>query len=196
MECVVMGQEFHRGFTAAEKTGVMGSLEARREGDWTSFWQAVVVDLFFGGAAWWDSCCPAAALQAGIDARGTRGDFQRRYGPSIGAIDRQVAWPLTLDGEPGNERNGGYDRYRAALADENAWARARRPKCCKLANSPRLRQAGNRAWYERSTGHTVGDVQKKVSHPIHKWMTATLDGLVQQTGGVFEAKVHAALEFL
>jgi Transposase and inactivated derivatives, IS30 family len=38
-------------------------------------------------------------------------------------------------------RNGGYDRYRAALADENAWARARRPKCCKLANNPRLRQA-------------------------------------------------------
>jgi IS30 family transposase len=38
-------------------------------------------------------------------------------------------------------RNGGHDRYRAALADENAWARARRPKCCKLANIPRLRQA-------------------------------------------------------
>src|SRR5467141_3492917 len=38
-------------------------------------------------------------------------------------------------------RNGGCDRYRAALADENAWARARRPKCCKLANSPRLRRA-------------------------------------------------------
>src|SRR6476469_7484135 len=38
-------------------------------------------------------------------------------------------------------RNGGHDRYRAALADENAWARSRRPKCCKLANSPRLRRA-------------------------------------------------------
>src|SRR5260370_16866974 len=38
-------------------------------------------------------------------------------------------------------RNGGYDRYRAALADDNAWARARRPKCCKLAHNPRLRQA-------------------------------------------------------
>ena len=38
-------------------------------------------------------------------------------------------------------RNGGYDRYRAALADEEAWVRARRPKHCKLANSPRLRQA-------------------------------------------------------
>src|SRR6266567_5557199 len=81
----------------------MGSLEARRvaEGDRTSFWQAVIVDLFFGGSAWWDSSCPAASLQAGIDARGTRGDFQRHYGRSIGTIDRQVAWPLTLDGEPG-----------------------------------------------------------------------------------------------
>ena len=38
-------------------------------------------------------------------------------------------------------RNGGYDRYRATLADENAWARSRRPKCCKLATNPRLRQA-------------------------------------------------------
>src|SRR5476649_1091574 len=31
--------------------------------------------------------------------------------------------------------------YRAALADEKAWVRAHRPKRCKLANSPRLRQA-------------------------------------------------------
>jgi len=38
-------------------------------------------------------------------------------------------------------RNGGYNRYRAALADEQAWARARRPKRCRLANHPPLRQA-------------------------------------------------------
>ncbi len=38
-------------------------------------------------------------------------------------------------------RNGGYDRYRAAPADEQAWVRGRRPKPCKLATSPRLRQA-------------------------------------------------------
>lgn len=38
-------------------------------------------------------------------------------------------------------RNGGYDRYRAALADAKAWDRARRPKRCKLADNPRLRQA-------------------------------------------------------
>ncbi len=36
-------------------------------------------------------------------------------------------------------RNGGYDPYRAALADERAWTRSRRPKRCKLATSPRLR---------------------------------------------------------
>jgi IS30 family transposase len=42
-------------------------------------------------------------------------------------------------------RNGGYDRYRATVADEHAWARSRRPKCCKLAINSRLRRsvAGN-----------------------------------------------------
>jgi IS30 family transposase len=39
------------------------------------------------------------------------------------------------------KRNGGYDRYRAALAEEQAWGRVRRPKRCKLANSPWLRRA-------------------------------------------------------
>lgn len=46
----------------------------------------------------------------------------------------------------------------------------------------------NRTWYERTSGHTVNDVQSKVRHPIHKWMGATLDGRVQQTGAVYEAK--------
>jgi IS30 family transposase len=38
-------------------------------------------------------------------------------------------------------RNGGYDGYRAALADDKAWARTRRPKRCKLATNAWLRQA-------------------------------------------------------
>ncbi|WP_027567897.1 YqaJ viral recombinase family protein [Bradyrhizobium sp. URHA0013] len=46
----------------------------------------------------------------------------------------------------------------------------------------------NRTWYERASGHTVVDVQKKVCHPIHKWMGATLDGRIEATGAVFEAK--------
>lgn len=37
-------------------------------------------------------------------------------------------------------RHGGYARYRAAAADKRAWANARRPKQCKLAQAPRLRR--------------------------------------------------------
>jgi predicted phage-related endonuclease len=46
----------------------------------------------------------------------------------------------------------------------------------------------NRRWYERNTGHTIKDVQRRIQHPVHKWMAATLDGLVEQTAAVFEAK--------
>jgi len=38
-------------------------------------------------------------------------------------------------------RNGGEGRYRAADADKRAWKQALRPKPCKLALHPRLRQA-------------------------------------------------------
>src|SRR3984957_19149889 len=81
MECG-MERRFHRGFTAAEKTELWDrwkrgeSLKAIGR----AFWQAVLVDLFSGGSAWRDSSCGAASLQAGLDARGTRGDFQRCYG--------------------------------------------------------------------------------------------------------------------
>jgi len=47
--------------------------------------------------------------------------------------------PSTVSREIG--RNGGHDHYRASRADEQAWARARRPKRCKLATSRWLRQA-------------------------------------------------------
>ena len=39
-------------------------------------------------------------------------------------------------------RNGGYDGYRAALADDKAWARARRPKRCKLATNACVASTG------------------------------------------------------
>ena len=46
----------------------------------------------------------------------------------------------------------------------------------------------NRHWYERNTGLLVADVQRRVFHKIHRWMAATLDGKVAETGAVFEAK--------
>ena len=46
----------------------------------------------------------------------------------------------------------------------------------------------NRHWYERNTGQTVTDVQRRVVHPVKRWMAATLDGMIEGTGAVFEAK--------
>jgi predicted phage-related endonuclease len=46
----------------------------------------------------------------------------------------------------------------------------------------------NRIWYERNTGQAVKDVQRRVLHPVNRWMAATLDGMVEATGAVFEAK--------
>ena len=46
----------------------------------------------------------------------------------------------------------------------------------------------NRRWYERNTGHAIKDVQRRVLHPVHRWMAATLDGLIDPGGRVFEAK--------
>ena len=54
----------------------------------------------------------------------------------------------------------------------------------------------NRRWYERNTGHAIRDVQRRLQHPVIGWMAATLDGLVEGSGAVFEAKVHAALDVL
>jgi predicted phage-related endonuclease len=46
----------------------------------------------------------------------------------------------------------------------------------------------NRRWYEKTTGQAIKDVQSWVRHPVIRWMAATLDGVVEGTGAVFEAK--------
>jgi predicted phage-related endonuclease len=46
----------------------------------------------------------------------------------------------------------------------------------------------NRRWYERNTGHAIKHVQRRMQHPVHRWMAATLDGLIDPGGAVFEAK--------
>jgi predicted phage-related endonuclease len=46
----------------------------------------------------------------------------------------------------------------------------------------------NRRWYEANTGQVLTDIQRHVRHPALKWMAATLDGRVQGSDAVFEAK--------
>jgi predicted phage-related endonuclease len=46
----------------------------------------------------------------------------------------------------------------------------------------------NRRWFERQSGHRIVAVQRHAIHRTFPWMAATLDGLVEATGAVFEAK--------
>jgi hypothetical protein len=46
----------------------------------------------------------------------------------------------------------------------------------------------NRRWYQKNTGQVITDIQKQVWHPTLRWMAATLDGRVQDSDAVFEAK--------
>ena len=67
-------------------------------------------------------------ISRGIVADESARAMARKLGRSPSTVAREV------------RRNGGYDRYRASSADETAWERARRPKSCKLADNPQLRE--------------------------------------------------------
>ena len=84
-----------------------------------------------------------------------------RIGRSHSAISREV------------HRNGGRERYRAHDADEAAWSRARRPKCCKLALHARLREVVEEKLGERWSPQQISgwlgcaypdDLAMRVSH--------------------------------
>jgi IS30 family transposase len=68
------------------------------------------------------------AISRGLAAHQSARSMARLLGRAPSTVSREI------------RRNGGYDRYRAARADERAWVRACRPKLCKLAKSPWLRQ--------------------------------------------------------
>jgi len=46
----------------------------------------------------------------------------------------------------------------------------------------------NVSWYERNSGRRVIDRQRLVKHSAISFMAATLDGVVEETGAIFEAK--------
>jgi len=49
-------------------------------------------------------------------------------------------------------------------------------------------EALNRHWFERNTDQVLTGIQRRVQHPVLRWMAATLDGMVEASGAVFEAK--------
>jgi IS30 family transposase len=140
---VTMGERFRRGFTATEKTELWdrwqcgGSLKAigRAFGKPSSSIYCQVSP--YGGIRPAPRRRSQLALtlsereeiSRGVAAHQSARSMARLLGRSASTVSRELS------------RNGGYDGYRAALADEKAWVRSRRPKRCKLANSQRLRQA-------------------------------------------------------
>ena len=49
-------------------------------------------------------------------------------------------------------------------------------------------EALNRRWYEANSGQVVTDIQRRIRHPAIRWMAATLDGRLEGSDAVFEAK--------
>src|SRR5258707_7396915 len=93
---------------------------------------------------------------------------------------------------------GGSDARIIMGKDEKALLRLWREKRGEVANldlsGVLILQLGfvtedlNRRWYELSSGHRSSDIQRHAIHRTIPWMAATLDGLVKETGAVFEAK--------
>src|ERR1700747_494549 len=101
---------------------------------------------------------------------------------------------------PGNRRHfiGGSDARIIMGNDEDALVRLWRGKRGEIEPEDLslnlLVQLGavtedlNRRWSEPNTGQVLIDVQRRIRHPFLRWMAATLDGRVQGSEAVFEAK--------
>jgi IS30 family transposase len=138
-----MDQRFRRGFTAAEKTELWDR--------WQRGESLKAIGRAFGKPS--SSIYYQVAPHGGIRPSPRRRSrlaltLLEREEISRGIAAHQSARSMAklLDRSPSTvsrelNRNGGYDGYRAALADEKAWVRSRRPKRCKLAINPWLRQA-------------------------------------------------------
>ena len=90
----------------------------------------------YGGIRPRPRCRSARALSLAEREEISRGIAGRRSIRSIALVLGRA--PSTVSREI--SRNGGYDNYRASVADQRAWQRAHRRKPGRLSRCPRLRQ--------------------------------------------------------
>lgn len=138
-----MEQRFRRGFTAAEKTELWDR--------WQRGESLKAIGRAFGkeSSSIYNQVAPHGGIRPAARRRSRSAlTLWEREEISRGVAGQQSARSMArlLGRSPSTvsrelKRNGGYDRYRAALADDQAWVRARRPKCCKLATNAWLRRA-------------------------------------------------------
>ena len=122
-------------------------------------------------------------------------------GPSASAFSWPRLGAIGLDGERLDARNrgiGGSDANIILSGDDERVLRLWREK---RGESPPEDLSGrlsvvlgcwtedfNRQWYERLSGNRVVDAGKAVTCTKYRWRKCTLDGLVEASGAVFEAK--------
>jgi IS30 family transposase len=138
-----MGRSLRRGFTAAEKQELWDR--------WQRGESLRAIGRAFGkpSSSIYSQLAPSGGIRPAPRRRSRLAlTLAEREAISRGIVaGRSLRWMARLLGRSPSTvsrevlRNGGYDRYRAAAADARAWERALRPKRCKLANSPGLRQA-------------------------------------------------------
>src|SRR6201982_2399829 len=144
MECSAMRRGYFRGFTASEKTELWDR--------WQRGESLKAIGRAFGK--------PSSSIYFQVSPHGgIRPSPRRRSRLALTLSEREeisrgiavhrsarsmAGWlgrsPSTVSREI--SRNGGYDGYRAALADDKAWARARPPKRCKLGTKPWFTPSG------------------------------------------------------
>src|SRR3984957_8139183 len=175
MERIEMRQGLSRGFTAAEKTELW---DRWQRGETL---KAIGRAFGKGSSSIYFQLAPHGRIRPaprrrsrlaltlvereeisrGIAAAETARSMVRKLGRSASTVSREIS------------RNGGYDRYRASRADETAWERARRPKRCKLAANPHLREVVARKlrgnWSPEQIAGWLksarpGDEENQVSH--------------------------------
>ena len=131
-----MGQRYRYGLTSAQKTELWDRY--RRGESLSAIGRALgkSSSSIYGQLAPYGGIRPAPRrrsrlalslseredISRGIVAQQSIRSMATLLGRSASTVSREIG------------RNGGYDDYRAAPADEKAWDRARRPKRCKLAS--------------------------------------------------------------
>ena len=180
-----MEWRFHRGFTAAEKTelwdrwkrGELLKAIGRAFGKQSSSIYFLVAP--HGGirraerrrSRLASTLAEREVISTGVTAHRSTRSIAKLLGRSPSTVSREMSC------------NGGYDRYRAALADENAWARSRRPmnfrsiarasvfrvstdrnRSCVCVNGPRLFRLRPRTTTSSST--ITAGLERRSRRPI------------------------------
>src|ERR1700747_1010435 len=143
MECSAMSQRYLRGFSASEKTELWDR--------WQRGESLKAIGRAFGkpSSSIYFQLAPHGGIRPAPRRRSRLAltlSEREEISRGIAAYQSTRSMAGLLGRSPSTvireiNRNGGYDGYRAALADDKAWTRARRPKRCKLATNPGLRQA-------------------------------------------------------